>query len=322
MSERCLNITMFFLSASKNSPLGNPFLVCRPMAVQSSSDTTAYPMKINLAMIQMRVDGGSMAANLQRALDRINHAVDGGAQLLLLPEAMDLGWTDDSARSSAEPVPGGTPFDTLADAARRHRVYICAGLTERAGPNVYNSAVLLSPHGDLLLRHRKLNELEIGHSCYDQGDRLGVAHTSLGTIGLMICADAFAPGQPISRTLGLMGADLILSPCAWAVPADHDQRQEPYGQIWLEHYVPVARAFRLWIAGVSNVGPIHTGPWKGRKCIGCSLLIGPDGDVVTQGPYGENADTVLKVRLTIEPRPARGDGWAAWERIASERSPA
>jgi predicted amidohydrolase len=277
-------------------------------------------MQFNLALIQMRVVGGSKASNLQRALQRIDRAVDGGARLLLLPEAMDLGWTDDSARTHAEPIPGGTPFTQLADAARRHGVYICAGLTERAGAQVYNAAVLLGPEGKLLLHHRKLNELEIGHSYYDQGDRLGVAHTSLGTIGLMICADAFAPGQTISRTLGLMGADLILSPSAWAVPADHDPQREPYGQLWIDHYAPVARTFRLWIASASNVGPIHTGPWKGRKCIGCSLVVGPDGNPVTRGPYGENADAILQVSVSTEPRPARGDGWASWERIASKES--
>jgi len=125
----------------------------------------------------------------------------------------------------------------------------------------------------------------------------------------MICADAFARGQIVSRTLGLMGAQMILSPCAWAVPADHDNTREPYGQLWRDHYEPVARDFRLWIAGVSNVGPIRSGPWIGRKCIGCSLLVGPDGKEVLQGPYGVDAETILFAEIKLEPRRARGDGW-------------
>ena len=109
----------------------------------------------------------------------------------------------------------------------------------------------------------------------------------------MICADGFAPGQSISRTLALMGARTILSPCAWAVPADHDNAREPYGQLWLDNYCPVAREFGVAIAGVSNVGPITAGPWQGRKCIGSSLLIGRDGTEMARGPYGERAETVL-----------------------------
>jgi predicted amidohydrolase len=154
--------------------------------------------------------------------------------------------------------------------------------------------------------------LEIGHDFYAQGDRLGVAETELGTLGLMICADAFARGQVVTRTLGLMGVQVILSPCAWAVPADHDNQREPYGGLWLDNYGPVARDYRLWIAGVSNVGRLEAGPWAGRHCVGCSLLVGPDGEPVARGPYGVEAESLILADIVPAPRPARGDGWASW----------
>jgi predicted amidohydrolase len=123
----------------------------------------------------------------------------------------------------------------------------------------------------------------------------------------MICADAFARGQVLARSLALMGTEVILSPCAWAVPADHDSARDPYGQLWRDNYGPVARDFRIWIAGTSNVGALTTGPWAGRKCIGCSLLVGPDGNEVLMGPYGENAEAILYADVTPVRRPARGD---------------
>lgn len=58
----------------------------------------------------------------------------------------------------------------------------------------------------------------------------GGARTALATFGLMVCADAFAAGQIVSRTLALMSADVIVSPSAWAVPAGHDNARTPYGQ--------------------------------------------------------------------------------------------
>ena len=48
---------------------------------------------------------------------------------------------------------------------------------------------------------------------------------------------------------------------------------------------------------------------KGHKCIGCSLVIGPDGRKVLMGPYGADADAILYTDIHLEPRPARGDGW-------------
>lgn len=248
---------------------------------------------MRIALAQMRVEPGARDHNLTRAETFIAQAAARGADVVVLPEAMTLGWTDPSARSLADTVPGGESFDRLRTAARRHGVHVCAGLVERAGAKIFNAAVLLGPSGDLLLHHRKIHELDFARELYACGDRLGVVETSLGRIGLMICADAFAPGQVLSRSLGLMGANVILSPCAWAVPPEHDNMRTPYGQLWLDHYGPVAREFALTIVGVSNVGPITAGPWQGRRCIGNSLVVGPDGREVLRGPHGERAEMLL-----------------------------
>lgn len=262
-----------------------------------------------LALVQMLVRSGQKQENLRHATDRIRQAAAEGAQVILLPEALTLGWTDPSAKTEADEVPDGESFLRFQSAARDNKVYVCAGLIERDGPRVFNSAIFIDPQGNLLLHHRKINELEIGHDLYALGDRLQVARTPLGTIGLMICADGFARGQVIGRTLGYMGAEIILSPCAWAVPAEHDDLKEPYGKIWIENYCPVAKDFRLWIAGASNVGWITSGPWQGRRCIGCSLVVDSTGNPVLRGPYGVDADSILYIDVKLEQRPAQGTGW-------------
>jgi predicted amidohydrolase len=211
----------------------------------------------------------------------------------VLPEALDCGWAHPAARELAGTIPGGGACERLRAAAQRARIHLCAGLVERAGDRLFNSAVLFSPEGELLLHHRKIHELDIARDLYVRGDRLAVAHTPLGTLGVMICADAFAPGEAISRTLALMGADVIVSPCAWAMPADHDNARKPYGALWRDCYGRVAREFGVCFAGASNVGPITAGAWAGRKCIGCSLVVGADGEPVLQGPYGEQAEALL-----------------------------
>ena len=263
-----------------------------------------------LALAQLHVQGGGKQENLRRAQAAVAEAARVGASVIVLPEAMTLGWTHSSAQAEADAIPDGISCATLREAARQHRVYVCAGLIERDHERIFNSAVLISPEGEVLLTHRKLNELHLAHDLYELGDRLQVARTPLGTIGVMICADGFACGQVISRALGYMGADIILSPSAWAVPSDHDDVKEPYGKLWLDNYSPVARDFQVWIAGVSNVGWITDGPWKGRKCIGCSLVVNPSGQPALRGPYGVEAEALLYLDIQLVERPAQGDQWA------------
>ncbi|MEX2579706.1 MAG: carbon-nitrogen hydrolase family protein [Verrucomicrobiales bacterium] len=251
---------------------------------------------MRLAVAQMRVDGAQREANLQRAAARIGEAARGGADLVLLPEALNFGWMHPSVRETTDPIPDGESFQVLAKAARDNRIAVCAGLVERDN-RVFNSAVLIDRHGELLLHHRKIHELEIARDLYALGDSIHVADTAFGTAGLHVCSDAFAPGQWISRQLCDRGADFILSPCAWAVDADHDPKAEPYGDLWRESYVPVAKEYGVWIAGCSNVGWIEAGPWQGRKCIGNSIVIGRDGEELRTGPYGEDADELFLVEL-------------------------
>lgn len=262
-------------------------------------------MRLNpfkLALVQMEVRGGNLDWNIQHATELIAEAARQGAQVILLPECLDLGWTDPSSLTMASPIPEGYACQALIKAAQEADAFVVAGLTERAGDRIYNTAVIIDRKGTLLCRHRKLNELDIGHEFYQQGDRLNVVHTEFGTFGLMICADARAKDHVLTRSLGYMGADVILSPSAWAVPDDHDNSEDPYGKSWRDAYGPVAREFSMPIFGVSNVGRMTGGPWKGRKCIGCALAIDASGEEILQGPYGIDAECILMVDVSTCPK--------------------
>jgi predicted amidohydrolase len=265
--------------------------------------------EFKLALIQMYVEPGNLQKNLSHAYDLITEAAAGGADFILMPEVLDLGWTHPSAKEQAGAIPGGKAFNSLADAAKKNKVWLCCGIVEKDGDEIYNAAVIIDDKGVLQIKHRKLNELDIAHDIYAQGDRLNVCKTPWGTIGLMICADGTAIDHVLARSLCYMGADVILSPSSWAVPPDHDNKKDPYGKTWKDAYLPVAKEFSVWIASASNVGPVTEGPWKYWKCIGCSLIIGPDGKEKLIGPYGENAEKIMFYSINPVSRPARGTGW-------------
>jgi len=265
-------------------------------------------------LAQILVEGGRPAANLDRAVDAIRQAAALDCRLVVLPECLDLGWTDPSARELAQPIPG-PHVDRLARAAREGGIYVAAGLVERSTEHsterLYNAAVLLAPTGEILLHYRKINELDIALDLYAVGDRLAVAHTELGVIGLNICADNFDGSLAIGHTLARMGAQVIVSPSAWAVDADHDQAAEPYGRLWRDAYGKLTALYDLTIIGVSNVGWIRGGPWQGRKCIGCSLAMGKGGTILAQGPYGEQATALIRAEIRPQPPIAHGTDLAA-----------
>lgn len=267
----------------------------------ASPPTASRVVRIGLA--QIRVEPGSPESNLARACAAIESAARQDCQVVVLPEALDAGWTHADAAAIASPIPEGAACQTLAAAARKARIHVAAGLTERASERVFNAAVLLDPDGRVRLHHRKIHELRIGHDTYALGDRLGVVDLPFARVGLMICADGFAPGEAISRALALMGAELILSPCAWAVPPGHDPSREPYGALWEDCHGRVAREHHVAIVATSCVGPIHSGPWAGHRCIGCSLITATDGSTLARAPYGAEALVICDVPLpTNRPR--------------------
>jgi len=253
----------------------------------------------------MFVTGGMAEKNIRKAGEMIERAARGGCHLIVLPECLDFGYTFPDAARLAEPVPGKWS-DALSRYAADSSIYVVAGLTERESSDIYNAAVLISPEGCILLKHRKINILEIAQDIYSTGDVLRVVKTPLGVIGVDICADNFPESLVLGHSLARMGAQILLSPCAWAVKADYDNTRQPYGGMWRKSYRKLASLYDVGVVGVSNVGQIQRGVWKGRKCIGCSLAVGPGGTVLAEGPYGEDAEELLFVEISILKRSATG----------------
>ncbi len=71
---------------------------------------------MRVALSQMLVEGGKPDQNRNRAIARIQKAAETGADLVLLPEALDFGWTDPSAHTGTGPIPGGETYEGLSRA--------------------------------------------------------------------------------------------------------------------------------------------------------------------------------------------------------------
>ena len=259
---------------------------------------------VRIGLAQLLVEGGEPGRNLDRAGALAEQAAREGCETVLLPECLDLGWTHPSAMTEAQPIPG--PYsDRLRGLARDLGVFVCGGLTERDGDRVYNTAVLLDPHGDLLVKHRKINLLLVEQPFYGVGRSLSVVETSFGLVGVNVCADNYGDSLAIGHALARMGAQLILSPSSWTVDYSIAEAEDPYGEKWIRPYTILARLYDLVVAGTTSVGYIVGGPYEGKKMVGCSLVVNKDG-VLARGRYMEFASDLVTVDVAIPPRPEKG----------------
>lgn len=263
---------------------------------------------MNLGMAQIEVSPGDPEANLSRIIDACEQLKSKNCDWILFPECSDLGWCQTTSPEMASQT-SNKFLKRLQGLSHELNIYITCGLSECMDGGIYNSAITFAPEIGIIHKYSKIYELDLAHQNYKQGKKLDVFHTPFGTIGVLICADAFAEHQSLLRSLCYMGADIILSPCAWAVPPSYDNELNPYGALWQDTYQPVANKFKVWIAAVSNVGKIKSGEWAGYECIGCSLLVNSDGEIVHKGPFGRGATHLSVHEVSVVDRPKRGTQW-------------
>lgn len=175
--------------------------------------TSPPPRMVKVATIHHRPrNTQGPAENLEQFGTLIKEAAQQQVDIVCLPEAITLTGTGQNYVSVSEPIPGpSTEF--LGKLAREHDLYLVAGLLEKSGEAVYNTAVLIGRDGSLVGTYRKVSlpreEIEGGVT---PGDTLPVFKTDFGTIGMMICWDVTFPET--ARNLASKGAEMIFLPIA------------------------------------------------------------------------------------------------------------
>ena len=169
------------------------------------------PRVVKLASVHFRpVNSKSSQENLEKFGQLVAKAADQHADIVCLPEGVTLVGTKLNYISASEPIPGpSTKF--LGELSKKYHLYIVAGILEKEGEVVYNTAVLMDRNGNLAGKYRKVSlpreEIDGGVT---PGDALPVFDTDFGRIGMMICWDVSFPEA--ARTLAKKGAEVILMP--------------------------------------------------------------------------------------------------------------
>lgn len=262
---------------------------------------------MTIACVQTHPAKGDIPASLDAAEPLVREA---DADLIVLPELFASGYFFDSseqARELAESVPDGPTTERLASWARETGATIVAGLPEREGEKIYNSAVIVTPKG-WLGTYRKVHLFYEETTHFTPGesfevwtvtDRRGASYR----LGVMVCFDWFFPEA--ARTLALRGADVIAHPSNLVLP--HCPSSMPVRA--LENGVFTATANR--IGSESN----------GRETltfIGQSRICSPSAEVLADAP----AEATATIRAEIDPLQARKTALNPYNDRVTDRRPA
>jgi len=241
---------------------------------------------MRIVLVPLKTKPKSPAENLHRLeakLESIAMTQNAPPDLIVLPECTLTGYVyekDDFDRF-AEPVPGPTVF-AMARLARQYGAYICFGVVEQAGTQVYDSGVLLNREGQIVLVQRKLSE----KPPFQAGDRVEVAETELGKIALLICGDLFHT-EAITHLPDDL--DWVLVPMARAFAG-----QSPDKHRWeLEERAEYLKAVRAVGKTACLVNALDEGIEE--PSFGGAMVVSGDGNLLAESPHG--SDEVLLYEL-------------------------
>ena len=277
-----------------------------PESLSRSTESTRPPVRVGLVQHRWRSDADELAKVLRDGIDR---AAGEGATLVCLPEITLLRYPADTP---AGPNPGDTAEDLLegptfalaAEAARANGVFVHASLYEKspaADGLGFNTAILVSPSGELAGRTRKMH-IPISAGYYeDTYFRAGPAEGNpypvyepegLGAkLGLPTCWDEWFP--EVARNYSLGGAEIVVYPTAiGSEPVFPAFDTQP---LWQQ--VIVANGIN---SGLFMVVPNRIGDEGAVTFYGSSFISDPYGRVLVQAPRDEEA--VLVADLDLDQR--------------------
>lgn len=186
------------------------------------TDHTRSATPFQVAALQM-VSTPDVARNLADARRLIAEAAGEGAQLVLLPEYFCfMGHRDTDKLALAEPYQDGPIQHFLAEAARRHGIWVIGGTLPLKAPEpdrVLNTTLVFDPSGNEAARYDKIHlfNFEKGDESFDEartiraGDTVVAFDAPFGRVGLSVCYDLRFP--ELYRRMG--DCALIVVPSAF-----------------------------------------------------------------------------------------------------------
>ncbi len=261
---------------------------------------------LTVSLAQLRPRKGRYAENLARLGETFREAagLPTPPGLLIAPESALTGYfLEGGVRDLA--IEAEQLFDDLA---RVHResgaadMDVALGFYERHSNHIYNSALYASLGGsDAGIRHVHRKVFLPTYGVFDEerfvaaGDSVQAFDTRWGRAALLICEDAWHSIVPTIAALD--GAEMLIVPSASPArglrpSGDDDERPASIGR-WERTMQDIAGEHGVFVALTHLVG------FEGGKAfVGGSLIAGPRGNLIVEGPVFEEALVTASLDLS------------------------
>lgn len=171
--------------------------------------------KLTAAAVQFNLAIGDIERNLEKGFAALRRVAASGAQLAVMPEMWSCGYDYPNLAALAAETP--RVLERWQEVCRETGLVCVGSLPEPEADKVYNTAYLID-RGEIVASYRKLHLFSTMREdrFLAAGERVVVAETSLGRLGIAICYDLrFAE---LFRKLALDGAEILCLPAEWPKP--------------------------------------------------------------------------------------------------------
>jgi aliphatic nitrilase len=184
----------------------------------SEKHPAAAPVKsggarLTVAAVQAAPAFLDLQAGIDKSIRLIDEVGAAGVQLIAFPEtwlpgypfwtwigtpawAIMRGFVSRYAEQSLDY--GSAGAERLREAARRNKMYVVMGLSERGGSSLYIGQWIIGPDGRDVARRRKLKPTHVERTVFGEGDGsdLAVHDLDIGRLGALCCWEHL---QPLSK---------------------------------------------------------------------------------------------------------------------------
>jgi predicted amidohydrolase len=271
---------------------------------EPAPSNATVPQRLRVAAVQMR-STRVLAENVHKIDEQLARCAADGVRVAVFPECALTGYFDDEFMQSITAEQLTAAERRVADACRTHNIYAIVGTPHRDGDRLYNSAVVITPQGNVLARYHKV---QLAESWPIAGDQLLVFHIDGVPAAIIVCHDERYP--ELVRLPVLAGARIVFY-------VSHESGLKEEKKIAPYRAQIQARAVENTVYVIQANAPANTDTTGSH---GQSRLIAPDGNLIDEASiFGEEVliatldlerATGKQARQSVERGPF-GDWWRA-----------